>query len=108
MQICFVMTDQIYDQASIDEDSVKKNKGDEDKNTTDTTEESIDETNNNTPLAERPDWYVVANKCFEHTLKLNINPVSFVGRKNHNPYSNIPKCADKTVELEVCLLKFST
>ena len=52
-------------------------------------------------MKSRPSWYVTANTYFQKLLKANINPVSFIGRNNHNPYSNIPPCKDSTAELEV-------
>ena len=36
-----------------------------------------------------------------HKLKKNINPVSFVGRNDYNPYSNIPPCTEESTELEI-------
>ena len=92
----------LENQATTSEESpMIQNRDNKKQKSNEVTDENHTTTDNDAPLAARPDWYVAANNVFEHTLKLNINPVSFVGRKNHNPYSNIPKCADETVDLEV-------
>ena len=51
-------------------------------------------------VERRPKWYVAGNHFFQKCLKVNINPVSFIGQQNYNPYSDIPTCAEDTTDLE--------